>query len=291
MGVRMAEKSHSLAPPSRQSLYPSTITSMSSRTGRLCKRLCEPKERSIVFGSNYELLQQATCLQRHVSDELTCRYAAHRGFFQLHQALPKKCGQIVFLCTCADAYQSYCCVESVILPLMFNPESEVLARFKHFKKNESVLHVLTPSQLQLLTRKRIKKRSTRKRENWAEWKADSRHVFTRPEQPARETAAEIGRGAKVRCVWMIKLRRQLARGPKWPLLHAAESSFATARSQSCWRQTYAARTCWPRFPAGDTPSTVLAKDGALHERKGWNFLNLSQFLWFFLGKLKFSQFF
>ncbi len=42
--------------------------------------------------------------------------------FNYIKPLPKKCGQIVSLCTCADAYQFYCCVKSVLLSLMFNPE-------------------------------------------------------------------------------------------------------------------------------------------------------------------------
>ncbi len=43
-------------------------------------------------------------------------------FFNNIKPLPKKSGQMVFLCTtCADAYQTYCCVESVQLSLLFNP--------------------------------------------------------------------------------------------------------------------------------------------------------------------------
>ena len=42
--------------------------------------------------------------------------------FNYIKPLLKKSGQMVWLCSCADAYQSYCCVESVILFLLFNPE-------------------------------------------------------------------------------------------------------------------------------------------------------------------------
>ena len=45
---------------------------------------------------------------------------------------------MVWLCSCADAYQSYCCVESVILSLLFNPELEVpdIASLRQLKDRE-----------------------------------------------------------------------------------------------------------------------------------------------------------
>jgi hypothetical protein len=51
---------------------------------------------------------------------------------------PQKSGQMVFLCTCADAYHSYCCVESVILSLLFNPDLGVLdiVRLTQLKERE-----------------------------------------------------------------------------------------------------------------------------------------------------------
>ena len=45
--------------------------------------------------------------------------------FNFIKPLKVKSGQMVWLCTCADAYQSYCCVESVVLSLLFNPALEV----------------------------------------------------------------------------------------------------------------------------------------------------------------------
>ena len=39
--------------------------------------------------------------------------------------LSVKSGDQVFLCTCCDAYQSYCCVESTALTLLYNSELEV----------------------------------------------------------------------------------------------------------------------------------------------------------------------
>ena len=58
--------------------------------------------------------------------------------FNYIKLLPKKSGQMVFLCTCADAYQSYCCVESVLLSLLSNPELEVadIARLKQLNERE-----------------------------------------------------------------------------------------------------------------------------------------------------------
>ena len=58
--------------------------------------------------------------------------------FNYIKPLHKKSGQMVWLCSCADAYQSYCCVESVILSLLFNPELEVpdLASLRQLKDRE-----------------------------------------------------------------------------------------------------------------------------------------------------------
>ena len=58
--------------------------------------------------------------------------------FNYIKPLHKKRGQMVWLCSCADAYQSYCCVESIILSLLFNPELEVpdIARMKQLKERE-----------------------------------------------------------------------------------------------------------------------------------------------------------
>ena len=58
--------------------------------------------------------------------------------FNYIKPLHKKSGQMVWLCSCADAYQSYCCVESVILSLLFNPELEVpdIASLRQLKDRE-----------------------------------------------------------------------------------------------------------------------------------------------------------
>jgi hypothetical protein len=58
--------------------------------------------------------------------------------FNFIKPLPKKIGQMVFLCTYVDAYQSYCCVESVIMSLLFNPELDVpdIARPTQLKERE-----------------------------------------------------------------------------------------------------------------------------------------------------------
>ena len=44
----------------------------------------------------------------------------------------------MFLCTCCDAYQKYCCVESTALSLLYNLELEVpdIARLQQIKERE-----------------------------------------------------------------------------------------------------------------------------------------------------------
>ena len=55
--------------------------------------------------------------------------------------LPIKSGEQVFLCTCCDAYQKYCCVESTVLSLLHNPELEVpdIERLKQIKEREKIV--------------------------------------------------------------------------------------------------------------------------------------------------------
>ena len=62
--------------------------------------------------------------------------------FNVIKPLKVKSGQMVWLCTCADAYQSYCCVKSVVLSLLFNPALEVpdIARLKQLKERERAAH-------------------------------------------------------------------------------------------------------------------------------------------------------
>ena len=52
-----------------------------------------------------------------------------------------KSGEQVFLCTCCDAYQKYCCVESSILSLLYNLELEVpdIERLKQIKEREKIV--------------------------------------------------------------------------------------------------------------------------------------------------------
>ena len=59
------------------------------------------------------------------------------GFHHI-KPLPVKSGDQVFLCTCCDAYQKYCCVESTALSLLYNLELEVpdIARLKQIKERE-----------------------------------------------------------------------------------------------------------------------------------------------------------
>jgi hypothetical protein len=55
--------------------------------------------------------------------------------------LPIKSGEQVFLCTCCDAYQKYCCVESTVLSLLYNLELEVpdIERLKQIKEREKLV--------------------------------------------------------------------------------------------------------------------------------------------------------
>jgi hypothetical protein len=39
--------------------------------------------------------------------------------------LPSKVSEMVFLCTCGDAYQKYTCVEVIVLSMIFNPNLSV----------------------------------------------------------------------------------------------------------------------------------------------------------------------
>ena len=73
--------------------------------------------------------------QYHLDDILELMECFHHI-----RPLPVKSGDQVFLCTCCDAYQSYCCVESTALSLLYNTELEVpdLLRRKQIKDREKV---------------------------------------------------------------------------------------------------------------------------------------------------------
>jgi hypothetical protein len=62
-------------------------------------------------------------------------------YFHHIKPLAIKSGDQVFLCTCCDAYQKYCCVESTILSLLYNLELEVpdIERLKQIKEREKLV--------------------------------------------------------------------------------------------------------------------------------------------------------
>jgi hypothetical protein len=62
-------------------------------------------------------------------------------YFHHIRPLSMKSGDQVFLCTCCDAYQNYCCVESTALSLLYNRELEVpdIARLQQIKEREKAL--------------------------------------------------------------------------------------------------------------------------------------------------------
>jgi hypothetical protein len=62
-------------------------------------------------------------------------------YFHHIKPLAVKSGEQVFLCTCCDAYQKYCCVESTALSLLYNVELEVpdIARLQQIKEQEKAL--------------------------------------------------------------------------------------------------------------------------------------------------------
>ena len=59
-------------------------------------------------------------------------------YFHHITPLAIKSGDQVFLCTCCDAYQNYCCVESTALSLLYNLELEVpdILRLQQIKERE-----------------------------------------------------------------------------------------------------------------------------------------------------------
>jgi hypothetical protein len=65
-----------------------------------------------------------------------------------HQIKPLgiKSGDQVFLCTCCDAYQKYCCVESTALSLLYNIELQVpdTARLQQIKERENQAELKNP---------------------------------------------------------------------------------------------------------------------------------------------------
>ena len=68
--------------------------------------------------------------------------------------------------SCADAYQNHCCVESVILSLLFNPELEVpdIAKLKQFKERERAARA-NPFTAGTFDVEKLKEKERKKAEN------------------------------------------------------------------------------------------------------------------------------
>ena len=103
--------------------------------------------------------------------------------FNYIKPLKVKSGQMVWLCMCADAYQSYCCVESVVLSLLFNPALEVpdIARLKQLKERERVAHA-NPFNAAMFDIEKKEKQERKKAEKLepAELEAGHDHILRHP---------------------------------------------------------------------------------------------------------------
>jgi hypothetical protein len=70
----------------------------------------------------YEVLfnTPAEFIAKHPGNTLEDTFDIMDAFASITQ-LPSKVGDMVFLCTCVDAYQKYACVEAIVLFMIFNP--------------------------------------------------------------------------------------------------------------------------------------------------------------------------
>ncbi len=87
--------------------------------------------------------------------------------------LPIKSGDQVFLCTCCDAYQKYCCVESTALSLLYNLDFEVpdIARLQQIKEREKAELANPFNSKRLKEKKRKEDKEKEKKEKAAPtWK-------------------------------------------------------------------------------------------------------------------------
>ena len=82
---------------------------------------------------------QADFVERYLGNGLEETLDVMDAFNRL-TPLSTKVGEMVFLCTCANAYQKYTCVEAIVLSLLFNPNLNVpdTERAKQFKERVKV---------------------------------------------------------------------------------------------------------------------------------------------------------
>ena len=84
-----------------------------------------------------EYVQQELVRYQNLFDKLSEFRATYQAFspdnalgvmgsFVRVTPLAAKVGDMAFLCVCADAYQSYICVETIVLSMVFNPDLNVL---------------------------------------------------------------------------------------------------------------------------------------------------------------------
>ena len=88
--------------------------------------------------------------------------------FDCIKPLAIRTGDQVFLCTCCDAYQKYCCVESTVLSLLYNTELDVpdIARLKEIKEREKAERANPWNSKRL----KEKKRKDDKKKTEVQWK-------------------------------------------------------------------------------------------------------------------------
>ena len=70
-------------------------------------------------------------VQGNVTVFFTRRCSWSMGAFVQVTPLPVKVGDMAFLCVCADAYQSYTCVDAIGLSMLFNPDLNMQDNLEH----------------------------------------------------------------------------------------------------------------------------------------------------------------
>jgi hypothetical protein len=164
----------------------STLEAIIMSTARLInqlQRIFENYDREVTFEDyQKEVMKEAAAFEHlfNRTDSFEIEYPQYTvddvldlmDSFHHIKPLPIKSGEQVFLCTCCDAYQKYCCVESTVLSVLFNLELEVpdIARLQQIKEREKV-ELASPFNTKRIKDK--KRKEDREKEKAApKWKPD-----------------------------------------------------------------------------------------------------------------------
>jgi hypothetical protein len=98
-----------------------------------------------------------------IKDKLDCL-----DNFDRIEPLPIKCGEMVAVCSCNDSFRNYCCVESIVFSLLFQPALVPPSKKRSTQLKQKVKEKINPFNAEAVRKRKAEKEATAKVEGkWA----------------------------------------------------------------------------------------------------------------------------